>query len=49
MSDYFSERDEELVSEIPNVITVENYCKWYNLYYITDDGKVKELHRMYHK
>lgn len=33
--DYHSERDMELISHVPYVITVENYVKWYNLYVTT--------------
>lgn len=40
---FISERNIELVSTIKNVITVENYCKWYRLYFINENGEVKIL------
>ena len=40
---YKSERDINLVSRVPGVITCEDYCKWYNLYYIDYDGTVYKL------
>lgn len=36
-----------LVSNVKNVITCENYCKWYHLYYIDDNGIVSTLDRLY--
>lgn len=40
---YKSERDIELISHVPGVITCENYCKWYSLYYVDKDGNVNKL------
>ena len=40
---FVSDRNIELVSTIKNVITVENYCKWYSLYFINENGEVKKL------
>lgn len=40
---FVSDRNIELVSTIKNVITVENYCKWYSLYFINENGEVKNL------
>lgn len=42
---YFSDRDLPLIycgppQRVP-VLTVENYCKWYNLWLVTTDGKVR--------
>lgn len=36
-----------LVSNVKNVITCENYCKWYHLYYIDDNGTVHPLDKIY--
>lgn len=34
---------EILVSKLPGCITVEDYCKWYDLYYICENGTVKGM------
>ena len=44
---YKNEREHELVAHVPGVITCENYCKWYNLYYIDVDGSVSILSDLY--
>lgn len=44
---YKSERDLELISHVTDVITCENYCKWYSLYYIQSDGTVSILSDLY--
>jgi len=36
-----------LVSIIPNVITCEDYCKWYDLYYIDDNHDIYTLDHLY--
>ena len=36
-----------LVSRVKNVITCENYCKWYSLYFINDKDEVCELSDLY--
>lgn len=37
---YKSERNKGLISQVPGVITCEDYCKWYNLYYIESNTGV---------
>lgn len=37
---YLSIREQELVSNSPGTLTVEDYNKWYNLFYITPKGEV---------
>lgn len=44
---YKSDRNNDLVSHIPGVITCENYCKWYNLYYIDNNGIVCMMSDLY--
>ena len=46
--EFKSERDIDLVSNLPETLTVEDYNKWYNLYFITKDCEVKKLHEIYH-
>lgn len=46
--EFKSERDIDLVSNLPETLTVEDYNKWYNLYFITKDCKVKKLQEVYH-
>lgn len=40
---YKSDRGIVLVSKVPGVITVEDYCKWYDLYIIDENGIVDSI------
>lgn len=44
---YKSDRNNNLVSHIPGMITCENYCKWYDLYYIDNNGTVYMVSELY--
>lgn len=44
---YKTEGDNALVAHVTGVITCENYCKWYDLYYIDVDGSVSVLSDLY--
>lgn len=44
--EYMSDRNDEdvvLVNQELNIITVEDYCKWYGLYYLMEDPDTKEI------